>query len=1176
MPKVPYRIGRPGTSSVVVWELFLNNTKVYKRYCRECKNTVIVCSCLKYKKRDLSLMKNLLKKNGHQCHMSATIDSAGKGYLYCEPCTEGKRNHLINTTKEKTDSDHYYYQRECSSCTLKTFECSHCDVIRKDKRNILLHIKNTHKNDSIKATNDLGVTNDLTSHNCDILESPDKESSMDEGIDDSENGIIGEPNESVIQKSKALALQGEDETMSTDDLSHEQYTDNEDTNMFDASTDMAEEVYTNTENHNETFSTMESTKYPFENMEHRKNANEVCNEHFGNMDSTKNPFEEMLDRLERLSIDKHMNNVEEWGNSRSVQYFQDELFPTARDIGVIKPGRGVCNLVSRSLKFDDISSSNADYHLLGTQLFAGLPKSKVIQTVHFINATIDRMKETNFRAETPATMHSEVRRHYTEGVNSIFKSLPAPKVINGGFALDDFAIVPIGQMINHLMAHGYPLKTLRLDDYSDWFDDKGNYHSSFLKSVYEDLQLQDTPLDLRIHLMFIWSDGFQKNATVQTKETSMQLFTVYIVPPDNERDIEKYTIPYALGVKQKEHQKVLISLLKETSHLEKIHKRYCPVEKRLVDCVFIRVVYQADLPERCNNAMIMQNGAFSKRWGHSCKLEQNTPSCEDCYKRRLNECINQNNDDEELDQGDCTKCGDWWHKYEKNENAWFDKPNYYPSEEKTDSSASAPQPPETRRCLLNQEKLPPCRITFDFLCKAMMFAKHNHLLQWTQNETKDYLRTCCFHGALIDSLLDGVAKVKAGLLDKDDIILPRLWHLAETLHFDIDQLPDTPMHLLFLGVMKHMLKGVERLFTDKKMYRHMCENWSSHLSACHSLAVVWCRTFGFSSGETISSVGWQSDQFLAFARLSLVYFGQLEDYIDEFDKAGIRTFRQTTVCWYLVLQSLFMDGKCDTDMVDRYVKLFLSSCLSFGEHTIKEVKKKPKGKTKSRNKANFFEDTSNYFCLLNLKDLIDKHGSVKELWEGEREKYIKYVKKQMHSMTNHDNYLVSVLQKLLRFNCLDQLMENNQYHHAKLYERTSEFKIYSSEAEFTAEFDTGKMLVAVIIKEDIFVCHDNKNISGGLKLHRVIFNDNIGKMKLNLWYSGIYFNSDVSNTMEIDNRAALKKVANDYAIIHPMVTMENQFSKQNGHVVIGRSWRTRRKNGKLEYMSIDKDLFDYV
>ena len=49
---------------------------------------------------------------------------------------------------------------------------------------------------------------------------------------------------------------------------------------------------------------------------------------------------------------------------------------------------------------------------------------------------------------------------------------------------------------------------------------------------------------------YFWSDGFQKNTLVKTKKTSLQLFTVYAVPPDGVQDFARYTIPFTLGKKK--------------------------------------------------------------------------------------------------------------------------------------------------------------------------------------------------------------------------------------------------------------------------------------------------------------------------------------------------------------------------------------------------------------------------------------------------------------------------------------------------------------------------------------------------------------------------------------------------------------------------------------------------
>jgi hypothetical protein len=83
---------------------------------------------------------------------------------------------------------------------------------------------------------------------------------------------------------------------------------------------------------------------------------------------------------------------------------------------------------------------------------------------------------------------------------------------------------------------------------SDWKTSNLEFHTLFHKELNDKiLKLENIPENLRIHLLNILSDGFQKNTLVKTKKTSLQLFIVYVVPPNGIHDIAKYTFPFALG-----------------------------------------------------------------------------------------------------------------------------------------------------------------------------------------------------------------------------------------------------------------------------------------------------------------------------------------------------------------------------------------------------------------------------------------------------------------------------------------------------------------------------------------------------------------------------------------------------------------------------------------------------
>jgi hypothetical protein len=114
--------------------------------------------------------------------------------------------------------------------------------------------------------------------------------------------------------------------------------------------------------------------------------------------------------------------------------------------------------------------------------------------------------------------HSDIRRCYNEGSTSIYRQMPVPLGISGGKALSHFAIVHVENAVNHLLGHGFPLKTLKINKSSDWKNSNKCFHTFFHQELYKKLQkLEHWPENLHIHLLYIWSDGFQKNTLVKTK-----------------------------------------------------------------------------------------------------------------------------------------------------------------------------------------------------------------------------------------------------------------------------------------------------------------------------------------------------------------------------------------------------------------------------------------------------------------------------------------------------------------------------------------------------------------------------------------------------------------------------------------------------------------------------------
>jgi hypothetical protein len=121
-------------------------------------------------------------------------------------------------------------------------------------------------------------------------------------------------------------------------------------------------------------------------------------------------------------------------------------------------------------------------------------------------------------------------------------------------------------------------------------------------------------------------------------------------------------------------------------------------------------------------------------------------------------------------------------------------------------------------------------------------------------------------------------------------------------------------------------------------------------------------------------------------------------------------------------------------------------------------------KGKRRREADFFKDTSNYSSLFNLKSLIERFGSLRNLWEGKWEKFIKYVKAEMNTICDTETFMSGVLNNLLYMHCLNNFMKINQYYEDTNLSKTSDFKLYKSREAFEENFSTGKMLLGVIVK----------------------------------------------------------------------------------------------------------------
>jgi hypothetical protein len=157
--------------------------------------------------------------------------------------------------------------------------------------------------------------------------------------------------------------------------------------------------------------------------------------------------------------------------------------------------------------------------------------------------------------------------------------------------------------------------------------------------------------------------------------------------------------------------------------------------------------------------------------------------------------------------------------------------------------------------------------------------------------TKVYHRTYCMSGDVRENFFIMVNEVKKNNAPETIISPPVLWLQHEELGIKIEQFSDAPMPMLLLGVTKHLMAHVDRLFGNKNFsFRKFCGIISKHIKLSKDIFLGWCPITGFAEAESISTTGWQSAQYVAFSHLSLVYFGLLEDFKDDLDEKNSKHF----------------------------------------------------------------------------------------------------------------------------------------------------------------------------------------------------------------------------------------------------------------------------------------------
>lgn len=512
------------------------------------------------------------------------------------------------------------------------------------------------------------------------------------------------------------------------------------------------------------------------------------------------------------------------------------------------------------------------------------------------------------------------------------------------------------------------------------------------------------------------------------------------------------------------------------------------------------------------------------------------------------------------------------------------------NDEDSDDDDVEPAAPLGRE-ITDSNDLPPCKITFSFMLRAIKFALYHYIhSSWTVSQTEEYLKSCCISEKLSKNC---VLEFKKKKLDKSlRVAAPDLLEKHSNHGFDVIHFIDTLMHLLFLGVQKKLIEEFGDVCSGKcnDVESSFGKVTKNYLAITQQLNITWCRTMPFyGKGDKFTTGNWHAEHYLAFSRLSPVYIAYLADDIHMIEKEIKITLFQLSVFWLLLLTSIFGDNISSSPCaVDDFVKLFLSSCYSLsvvqrGKNSSKQSKRNANMNCMKKREARqtfFFQHTSNFFSLLNLQDMQLQHGELRELYEADREKYIRPIKKSISTLQRTEQFFPNMMNKLLQSLFYERENRTNPLL-TKTFEKdnkSSDNHIYKSLEDAMDRLLDGHPLSGIVFRQQeinklYIVCRALGSNGTTIMLVPVEFDDRFGYNKCNLWYSPVLDFKPESQNGPI-TREDLNENILDYAIIHPMVCRKGKYNRKNGHAVICKSWRVRGKDGMFSFPTLDESKVD--
>ena len=302
---------------------------------------------------------------------------------------------------------------------------------------------------------------------------------------------------------------------------------------------------------------------------------------------------------------------------------------------------------------------------------------------------------------------------------------------------------------------------------------------------------------------------------------------------------------------------------------------------------------------------------------------------------------------------------------------------------------------------LDKKQLCSMELTYNKLTKAMKYAMYNHLQNdWSKQETIAYLKLICIKE---DQIQESISFAKQKLLTNTDIEtiindmpIPPVWNSCVML----DQFIDTPMHLLFEGIVKSVIDLITQFMKFHKKWNKFAKITNQYLEHVHYMRLEYCKCEMFTNEDDYKPGGWLAETYLGFSRIIVILIIRMDDYVEK-NALAFKHIKLLICSMSALLSRLMTNDPIPVETIDEYIKLFLGICHYF-EGTIgyptnnQGIKSSP-----------FWYNKGNFVSLLNLPKQISIFGPVRLHWEGIRERFIQTVKPLLINSRSNGSFFTS-------------------------------------------------------------------------------------------------------------------------------------------------------------------------